>query len=80
MDCSVIMTRQYAGWKTNKNGDPIEGTDRIFLASNRRLVLQLLAFEEQVELNLNASFVICKDGSRWYVRYLVDMKNVNQNG
>ena len=58
---------KYNAWKADKNGDPIEGTDRIFSSKSKRSVIKHLAFEEGVEHKHNDMIVRCKDGTIWCV-------------
>jgi len=59
--------KKYSAWKANSNGDPIEGTDRIFTGVSKRSIIKHLAFEEDVEHQHNDVLVKCKDGTIWCV-------------
>lgn len=39
----------YFVWKSDKNGEPIDGTDREFKGESRSNVLKLLSHEEEVK-------------------------------
>lgn len=58
---------KYNAWKAKTNGDPIEGTDRIFSAICKRDVIKHLAYEEGVEHQHNDLIVRCKDNTIWCV-------------
>jgi hypothetical protein len=58
---------KYNAWKANSNGDPIEGTDRIFTGVSKRAIIKHLAFDEDVEHQHNDLLVRCKDGTIWCV-------------
>lgn len=62
-----MTNNKFHAWKINSRGEPIEGTDRIFKGSRRKLVLELLAFEEGIKLQPNTISVECKDGTRWVI-------------
>ena len=46
-----MEVKKYNAWKSKSNGDPIEGTDRIFNGVSKRSVIKHL----------------CKDGTIWHV-------------
>ena len=58
---------KYNAWKAKSNGDPIEGTDRIFTGISKRAVIKHLAFQEGVKSRHNDMMVRCKDGTVWHV-------------
>ena len=58
---------KYNAWKVDKNGDPIEGTDRLLNGISKRAIIKHLAFEEGVEHLHNDMIVRCKDGTMWCV-------------
>jgi hypothetical protein len=59
---------RYFAWKTDSLLNPLSDKERLFVSKNMRMVCELLSYEEGVEYTSGAS-VICKDGTRWYVRY-----------
>jgi hypothetical protein len=58
----------YLAWKTDSRLNPLDNKERRFTSKNKKMVYELLAYEEEVEYTNGAS-VTCKDGTRWYVRY-----------
>jgi len=58
---------KYNVWKAESNGDPIEGTDKIYIGVSKRAIIKHLAFEEGVEHQHNDMIVRCKDGRIWCV-------------
>jgi hypothetical protein len=64
---------KYLAWKCLSNCDPILNTERLFVAQNKKSVLDYLAYEEYKEdykENHNRLNVACKDGTKWHVSYL----------
>lgn len=59
----------YFAWKSDKNGEPIDDTDREFKGESRSNVLKLLSHEEGVDYDINSTSVKCKDGTIWNVRF-----------
>jgi hypothetical protein len=59
----------YFAWKSDKNGEPIDGTDREFKGESRSNVLKLLSHEEGVDYDITSTNVKCKDGNIWNVRF-----------
>lgn len=57
--------KKYDVWKADKNGNPIDGTDRVIKAKSKRDVIKHLAHEEGVEHNHNDMVVQCNDGTLW---------------
>ena len=47
----------YFAWKSDKNGEPIDGTDREFKGESRSNVLKLLSHEEGVDYDINSTSV-----------------------
>jgi hypothetical protein len=58
---------KYIAWKAKPNGEPIEGTDRIFTGISKRVIIKHLAYEEGVEYKHHSMIVRCKDGTVWCV-------------
>lgn len=65
MKTKKLQKYKYNAWKTLSNGDPIEGTDRIFRAESKRNVMKALAFEEGVTQPHGSLIVRCNDGTMW---------------
>ncbi len=61
--------RKYFVWKTNSNGEPIDGTDRVLTGSSKKSVVKHLAYEEGVQYTEGDILVKCKNGDVWFVRY-----------
>jgi len=59
---------KYNAWKADAKSNPIEGTDKIFLAKTKRAVLRHIAYEEGVDYQHNDVCVRCKDGTTWCVK------------
>ena len=59
----------YFAWKSDKNGEPIDDTDREYKGESRSNVLKLLSHEEGVDYDINSTSVKCKDGTIWNVRF-----------
>lgn len=64
---------RYNVFKTNKNCEPIEGSDRIITGLSRRAIAKHLAYEEGVEMPANSYIVRCKDGSIWHVSHKLNV-------
>ena len=60
---------RYNVCKTNKNCEPIEGSDRIITGVSRRAITKHLAYEEGVEIPANICIVRCKDDNIWHVSH-----------
>ena len=65
-----MKDQKYTAWKSSKNADPIEGTDRVFSAISARKVLSLLASEEGVKYYPHMKIIRCSDGTFWSVSLL----------
>jgi hypothetical protein len=65
--------RYYVAWKTDFNLNPLDDKERKFISKNKKMVYDLLANEEGMEYAGGAS-VICKDGTKWCVQYLGEIK------
>jgi len=64
------MKNKYNAWKSDSNGNPIEGTDRIFTGKSTRSFLKHIAYEEGIEHNHNDVLVRLKNGDMWqYQKY-----------
>lgn len=59
----------YNVWKTDSNGNPIDGSDRILTGSNLYSILKHLAYEEGVLIKETDLFVRCENGEIWHVEY-----------
>jgi len=52
-------------WKVNKDGNPIEGTDKIMTATSLRWLMRHIAYMEGVELRLGSKIVRLPNGEMW---------------
>lgn len=61
---------EYLVYKADKNLNPIEGTDRVFIGSSLRKVMYALSLELKEPLAINGKHIKCKDGSLWHGRLI----------
>jgi hypothetical protein len=64
--------RKYHAWRANSKCEPIDGTDRFLMGSNRKSIVKHLAQEEGVPYKEGDILVKCTNGDIWFVRYFVE--------
>ena len=63
----------YLAWKTDDKYNPLDNEYRTFVSKNKKMVFELLAYEEGVEYTKSA-FLNCKDGKKWCVQFCKKVK------
>ena len=61
---------KYYAWLSDKDSNPIEGSDRIISGPSKRWILEMIAYENKVEHLHNSPIVRLPNGDVWCVRRL----------
>jgi len=54
--------KKFNVWKTTPNGDPIEGTDKIYTGPSKRWIIKHIAYENNVKIRTGALIVKLPNG------------------
>jgi len=62
--------KRYCAWKTDKDGNPIEGEEKYYTGVSKRRVLNHIAYENNIPYHHNPILVRLNDGTMWFVSQL----------